>query len=81
MAAFGKITWGFVYDKLGFLRGYGAVLILQATVCLSMYYGSYSKFLYSLMITGVFLCQGSHFILFSAVSCDLYGDKYGIFIN
>lgn len=70
-----RIAWGGIIDKFGFIKSYGVLLVIQFILMYSLYYIAANKLLYAVWISLILACEGGHFVLFSTLTSQLFGQR------
>lgn len=82
-AAF-RFIWSFLLDKYSYKKIYGALIVLQLLVALSLPSilqckdGKFKNTLFLLSVCFGFFCEGGHFVLAPTIFAKLFGAQGGI---
>eukprot|EP01017_Pseudomicrothorax_dubius_P010470 TRINITY_DN13744_c0_g1_i1.p1 TRINITY_DN13744_c0_g1~~TRINITY_DN13744_c0_g1_i1.p1 ORF type:complete len:477 (+),score=69.48 TRINITY_DN13744_c0_g1_i1:160-1590(+) len=82
-SAFGRCFWGFVVDKLAFIKVYVVMILglLFSTLLIAPAAESSNPFLYGPIICAIFFFEAGHFTIFPMITVRIFGDSYGFYIN
>ena len=82
--AFGSVGNGFsrvilasLQDKYGFRKVYFCVMVTELLLASTIWSVKKNEYLYPAWIVITFICQGSHFACFPAVTSKIFGIEYG----